>query len=349
MGVETYPVLPDSVATPAAESSVNSLKTSFSFDNFISFANNRLALAACHSVAENFISDYNPLFIYGPSGCGKTHLLRALANRLEEKGKTAETVFIVSTHQVPNFASLFSRPNSPSLVIIDSLQDWAASSQLQSELLAMVNMFHSTRKQIVVSANTHPRDLKHFDPRIVNRFLWGVVLEIETPTQEFRREFIAHKSRALKMNLSEEMISEIAVSPLESIGEIEGVLLSIFSHAKLLESDITPSLIRKILDQYMVNHVRQINLEDICAFICREFSLSAENLVSKARNRSISYPRQIAMYLAQTNTKLSLEDIGRFFGGRDHSTVKHGCEKIKGLSRTNHALRSLVDKFNKEC
>lgn len=327
------------------------------FDAFHDGVSNRLAVAAARAVADSPGTSYNPLFIRSDIGMGKSHLLHAIRNQLTARHPELRILllsadsFCMQLHQAvqQNQLEAFRHTlTSADALLLDDLHLLSDQSTASNELLTSFNILHSTNRQLIVTSTRKPARLEGFPPSLLSRLQWGLVVEMEMPTSSMRRHYILSRSRDCGLALSDEVVDYLAGHTFGPLRELEGLLNTLRSHASLLDEAITLSLVRKLAGAASHQPSRPVVLSDVDEFIMERFSVTFEQLTSRSRARSIAYPRQIAMFLAHTHTTASLEEIGHHFGGRDHSTVKHGCEKIRALSETDPQVRGLVAQFRRQ-
>ncbi len=325
------------------------------FDNFCVGASDRLAFAATKALLEDN-NTYNPLFLHSRSGLGKTHLLHALVNQYSARfpernicfmsAESFESSFlgVVDSFSVSDFHLYFSAVD---LLIIDDLNRLCDKPSLQNEFLRLFNHLYQNQKQLVFTSNNAPRKLGGFSEQLVSRLQWGLVVEIEAPDAPLRHAILHAKSYAYNISLPYEIYTFLSQNTFGNIRELEGILQRLKSHSTLLHQPVTMDLLHNIMKDYAPAPSHNITLPQIEKYISDTFKVSSEDLHSKTRTRSVAYPRQVAMFLAHSLTQASLEEIGNFFGGRDHSTIKHGCEKIKNKLKTDISLRNIIDEFQK--
>lgn len=349
----TYALTP----TPVLERPA--LNEAFSFEHFVTGPSNRVAHGAAVAVATSPGEAYNPLYIHAAPGLGKTHLLHALCHRLLEIYPatpvallSAETLASEyrSARDANDLDTFRARYRPVDVLAIDDLQGLPHDREIQEEFLYTFNALRDRGKQIIVCASGTPRELEALDERLVSRFRWGLVTQIEQPDHDMRIAILRHKAEQRGINLPDDVCLLLAEPPQASVRELEGLLLKLLGYASVLGRAPDAALVRDILntgqeDRHLPKPVR---IEDIQTTICRTYHLTAEELQSRSRTRSIAFPRQVGMYLARVLTKHSLEEIGTFFGGRDHSTVKHAFEKVRRLMDERSDLNQIVKTLRKK-
>ncbi len=326
------------------------------FHLFHTGPSNRLAFAAAKAVAAAPGTTYNPLFIHSALGLGKTHLLHALFHELHLSHPGIRVLafpadqFVQLVQRASDTATLPALHRSltdTDVFLLDDIHRFMDRPQAAAAFLDIFNHLHTHQGQIIVSADRAPSLMTGLPAPLVSRLQWGLVVHMDAPTPEMRQQFICEKSAAFSLSLADEIVAYLSTNTFGPIRELEGILNSLRGRATLLHESIDLSLVQEVVLSSVSRPNHTVTIPEIEAFICERFGLSRDDLFSKSRARSIAYPRQVAMFLAHTLTNASLEEIGRYFGGRDHSTVKHGCEKIKRLAQTDPQLRALISSFRR--
>ncbi len=315
----------------------NALNRRYTFPTFVVGPNNRLAHAAALSVAENPGQFYNPLFIYGGVGLGKTHLLHAIGQRCRQDGHrvryiSAETftndlVMAIRSKQTPEFRE---RYRTVDVLLIDDIQFIAGKEGTQDEFFHTFNDLHSHGKQVVISSDRPPKALATLEERLLSRFEWGLTADVQPPEEETRRAILLAKADELGCPMPPAVIEFIAHQVRQNIRELEGALNKVIAYAQLTGAPIDQTLVNRALADTL-RRAERVTIDQILDAIVRYYSVSHEALSSSSRKSNIAYPRQVAMYLARTETEASLPQIGLALGNRDHTTILHGYEKISGL------------------
>lgn len=330
----------------------------YTFDNFIKGEGNQLARAASFAVGENpGQTSFNPLFIYGGVGLGKTHLIHSIGNKILEKfpekrviylssdAFTVEFVEAIQANTVNEFSNFY---KSMDALIIDDIQFLVGKEKTQDLFFHIFNTLHQSGKQIILSSDRPPKDLKGLSDRLVSRFLWGLQADIQPPDLETRIAILTNKSKSYGINLSREILEYIAINITSNIRELEGCLVKLLANASLTSIDISFELVKKTVREVSTNKQVNISIESITKAVCEYFEIEENKLREKNRRKEVVSARQIAMYLSKQLTKSSLKTIGLHFGGRDHSTVIHAQASIENLLKTDIKLKETIDSIKRK-
>jgi chromosomal replication initiator protein len=317
----------------------------YTFSTLVVGPSNRLAHAAALSVSENPGKTYNPLFIYGGVGLGKTHLLHAVGHRCRSSGLS---VYYVSSETFTNdliqsirsqkMAQFREKYRTLDVLLIDDIQFIAGKESTQEELFHTFNDLHSRGKQVVLSSDRPPKAMITLEERLQSRFEWGLMADIQLPDIEMRMAILRNKAEATSIEVPDNVLNIIAHHVRSNIRELEGALNKVVAYAQLTGSRIDIDLANAALTDLM-RLPEKVTIERIIERVCSHYRISIEALCSQSRSRTVSYPRQVAMYLARTETDTSFPQIGLYLGNRDHTTILHGYEKIRGLLETDPGLR----------
>lgn len=315
------------------------LNPKYTFDTFVIGAGNRFAHAASLAVAEAPAKAYNPLFIYGGVGLGKTHLMHAIGHYILEHQPDSKVVYISSEKFTNEFINAIrdnktvefrNKYRNVDILLIDDIQFLAGKEQTQEEFFHTFNTLHEEHKQIVISSDRPPKEIPTLEDRLRSRFEWGLITDITPPDLETRIAILRKKAKAENLDIPNEVMVYIAKQIDTNIRELEGALIRVVAYSSLVNQDITEELaIEALKDIIPVNKPRLITISHIQQVVADYYQLKVEDLKAKKRTKTVAFPRQIAMYLARELTDASLPNIGREFGGRDHTTVLHAQEKIK--------------------
>jgi chromosomal replication initiator protein len=341
--------------SPASTGSLSfDINKSNTFDEFVVGPDNQMAYASCLAVSKEPSKQFNPLFLYGETGLGKTHLLQATYQFMQAEHRhlkivytnceafTNEFIHAINSHSLDVFRRSYRQVD---VLIVDDIQFLADKKSTQEEFFHTFNDLISSLKQVIVSSDSSPGDLKKFENRLISRFSSGLVTGIDKPLYETRLAIIRHKCKILDLSVSSDIQQKLAEISIDNIREISGILITLNAHMKLNKSEINFNLIYKLFPQYYnVVKIKNkiIHFEDIVQSVTTHFNLRLQDLQSKKKPKSIAYPRQISMYLLRKLTDHSLEEIGAFFGGRDHSTVQYAQTKIEKLRLKDIELNSLL-------
>ncbi len=326
------------------------LNPNYTFDNFVVGNSNRVAHAAAMSVVENPGSVYNPLLIYGGTGVGKTHLLHAIGTDLQRKNQNWQITYLTSekflndfidhirnTKKMSDFRTMY---RSMDVLLMDDVQFLGGNKEgTQEEFYHTFNELHQAGRQIVLASDRDPEEIEGLASRLISRLRGGLMVNIGMPDYETRIAIIITKSAELGMTLDPQMVEFVADLTPDNIREIEGTLLKIKSLALAQDEPITLGLIRSALQDTRSTKrspSRKITPETILNLVTQTFDTTIKDLCGRRRKKEIVIPRQMAMFLLRNEIGMNLEDIGRILGGRDHTTVMHGCEKISSEIDENH-------------
>jgi chromosomal replication initiator protein len=324
------------------------------FDNFVTGKANQLARAAAIQIAENPGVSYNPLFLYGGVGLGKTHLIQAVGNSLLLKNPQAKIRYIHAEQYVSDVVKAYQRKafdefkkyyHSLDLLLIDDIQFFSGKSRTQEEFFYAFEALVASKKQVIITSDTYPREMAGIEERLVSRFGWGLTVAIEPPELEMRVAILLKKAEQESQKLSEEVAFFMAKHLRSNVRELEGALKKVLAYANFHQANITIDITKTALRDLLSIQNKQINVENIQKTVADFYGIKVADMYSKRRPANIALPRQIAMYLSKELTQKSLPDIGDLFGGRDHTTVLHAVRKIKEMriakTDLNHELHIL--------
>ena len=350
--------VPDEIVLPRADIGVDletvspslnpNLNARYTFENFIIGAGNRLGAAAAQAVAENPAHAYNPLFLYGGVGLGKTHLLHAVGNACVEAGLRAlyvssedftnDLINAIRSHTTESFRERYRRMD---VLLIDDIQFLAGKESTQEEFFHTFNTLHGQDRQLVISSDRPPKALVTLEERLRSRFEWGLTADIQPPDLETRLAILRTKAERAGRQVEPELLEVIARKVQSNIRELEGALTRVLAMADLSGMSLNQDLVETALVD-LLPRGGAMTPETILAAVAGHFNLSREQLSSRDRSRHVALPRQVAMYLIREETRASLPQIGLALGGRDHTTVMYGCDKITDLLETDDGLRRQV-------
>jgi chromosomal replication initiator protein len=324
------------------------LNKTFTFDTFVEGKSNQLAHAAAQQVAENAGGSYNPLFIYGGVGLGKTHLMHAVGNHMQQKDTNAQVLYVHSERFVQdmvkalqlNAINEFKRfYRSLDALLIDDIQFFAGKERSQEEFFHTFNALLEGGQQMILTCDRYPREINGLEERLKSRFGWGLTVAVEPPELETRVAILLKKADQANVHLPDDAAFFIAQKIRSNVRELEGALKRVIANSHFTGSEITLPFIKESLKDLLALQDRQVSIDNIQRTVAEYYKLKLSDLLSKRRTRSIARPRQVAMALSKELTNHSLPEIGEAFGGRDHTTVLHGCRKIKELQETMADIR----------
>jgi len=348
-----------SVLEKASPSFNAHFKAKYVFETFVRGKSNELAYAAAVAVAESSgTTTYNPLFLYGGVGLGKTHLMHSIGNHILSKTPDKKVMYI-STETFTNelINSIKERKNQEfrnkyreiDVLLIDDIQFLTNKESTQEEFFHTFNTLYDAGKQIVISSDQPPKDIKTLEERLTTRFGWGLVVDIIQPDYETRVAILEKKLELDHINVPLDVIRHIAKSIASNIRDLEGAMNKVTAYAKLTNTEMTISLAEKAIQDFVNQDARPtITVEFIQEVVASHYNLSVQELCSKKRSQNIAYPRQIAMYLTRKLLDKSLPKIGSHFGGMHHSTVIHGCDKISDELDSNPDLADTLIEIEKK-
>jgi chromosomal replication initiator protein len=339
---------PASRPGPVRTSSADDLNPRYTFDTFVVGPGNRLAHAASMAVTESPATAYNPLFLYGGVGLGKTHLLHAVGHACQAQGIdtlyvssetfTNDLIEAIRSHTTDAFREKY---RTADVLLVDDIQFIAGKERTQEEFFHTFNALHSANKQIVLSSDRAPKALSTLEERLCSRFEWGLIADIQAPDLETRIAILRSKAAFSGITISDEILSVIATQIQSNIRELEGALNQVIAMARLTDQPLTSEVAKTALGN-LLPHRRELPPSQIIERVACHFGLDPDQLKGRSRKRDIARPRQIAMYLIREETDASLPQIGNLLGGRDHSTVLYGCDRVAELLEEDGDLRREV-------
>ncbi len=330
----------------------------YAFDTFVVGPSNRFAEAAAEAVARDPGRTYNPLFIYGGVGLGKTHLLHSIARRISQNFPSARVAYVSSEKFINEFINALrfegmkefrAKYRNLDCLLIDDIQFLMGKDSSQEEFFYTFNSLYDSRKQIVICSDRPPKETLVGD-RLVSRFEWGVIADIQPPDLETRIAILRKKASEGGWDAPDDVILFVATHIKSNIRELEGSITRIMAHTSLTGSPLTVDTARKVLKDILgaPEHALPITVEQVQRVVARHFNLDVRDMKSKRRTDAVAFPRQVAMYLARTLTELSTIQLGDNFGGKDHTTVMHACNKIKNKLSGDPYFVALVNKITQE-
>ena len=338
---------------------VNSrLNPNYTFDNFVEGDCNRLARSAGVAVAKKpGTTSFNPLMLYGGVGVGKTHLVQSIGNEIkknlpekivlyiDQNDFTSQFLNALQNHKIQEFQNYYLQVD---LLILDDVQFLAGREKTQEMFFHIFNQLHQTGKQIIMTSDCPPRDLKGFQERLLSRFKWGLTADLQEPDFETKLAIIHNKMQSDGIEIPTEVAEYLAYSVDTNLRDMEGVLNSLLFHATLLKKDIDLELAKEVLKNIVKEIQSDVSVDYIQKTVADYFKVSLEQMKSKVKKREIVIPRQVAMYFCKRYTQLTLALIGENFGGRDHSTVIHALESVEDMMKTDANFKNSVDDLTKK-
>ena len=348
---------PETPASRTYRSAARGLSPRYTFETFVVGSSNQFAQAACQAVAELPSKAYNPLFLYGGVGLGKTHLLHAVGHQISRLFPDMAVLYLSSerfTNDLINAirydrtAEFRAKYRTIDLLLIDDIQFISGKERTQEEFFHTFNDLYDSRRQIVVSSDSLPKEIPEIEERLRSRFEWGLIADIQPPDFETRVAILKKKAEIERVRFSDDVAYLIASRIKSNIRELEGSLTRMIAFCALSGREMTVDLAQEVLSDLWGEEERLITIDQIQRKVCDFFGVNLADLKAKTRTRAISFPRQVAMYLSRQLTHASLLEIGRAFGGKDHTTVLHGVEKIHRLQQEDPKLRKRIDTLTQE-
>ena len=365
---ETPNIIESNINTTKKYKHESNLNPKYTFDTFIVGNSNKLAHAAAFAVAESPVLTYNPLFIYGNSGLGKTHLMQSIGNYIQEHSDK-KVLYVTSEQFISDFSGIGRKENNSineefnyvdyfkdkyrniDVLIIDDIQFLAGATQTQQEFFHTFNTLHQDKKQIIISSDRSPNDLKLLEDRLRTRFCWGLTVDIYPPDLELRINILKKKIEGNKINknIPEDVLEYIASNMASDVRQLEGAINRLLAYSTIMGgAEISLNLAVDALKDFINKGTSEkTNISKVQKIVADFFQISVDDLKGKKRSSSVAFPRQIAMFLSRDVLNESYQRIGLEFGGRDHSTVMHSCEKIESDVKTTKSIRETVEKIKK--
>ena len=332
------------------------LNPKYTFKNFVVGAGNQFAHAACMAVAEQPGKTYNPLFIYGGVGLGKTHLLNAIGNHVAEQADlriaylTTEqfTNEVINSIRYDKMMDLRKRYRHIDMLMIDDIQFLVGKERTQEEFFHTFNALYEGHKQIVLSSDRFPKDMPDIEERLRSRFEWGLIADLQPPDVETRIAILRKKSEDEGVTLPEDVIQFLAITMKSNIRELEGSLVRLGAYASLTGQVISLDLAKNVLRDVIGETKKIVAMDDIQEAVCTQFHVKMTDLKSRRRSKTLVHPRQIAMYLCRELTDSSYPEIGRQFGGKDHTTIIHACRQVAKAKEADTALQTTLETLKEQ-
>jgi chromosomal replication initiator protein len=345
------PSLPPRAATNPGQTVFNSR---FTFETFVVGSSNEFAYAACLAVARHPARTYNPLFIYGDVGLGKTHLLHAIGYYVQETQPQLTACYVSSEKFLNDLVGALShdkmddfrnRYRKNDLILVDDVQFLIGKERTQEEFFHTFNVLHNDNKQIVLTSDKLPKDMTGLEKRLRSRFEWGLVADLRPPDLETKIAILKKKAEYMQMSLPDEVAWFIGRRMRGDVRKLEGALNVIEAYTAMTGQAITVALVQSLIGDLAETQEKPITMGDIERVVADHYKVKGTLLRSKKRNKEVAHARHIAMYLARTLTNASLPQIGKDFGDRDHTSVLHACNKIKGLVEDDWRVKEEVEQL----
>ena len=346
---------PNPLQSPAPQDLDPRLNPNYNFENFIEGYSNKLSRTAGEAVALNPAkTTFNPLFIYGPSGVGKTHLANAIGTKIKELHPNKRVLYVsahlfqvqytdsVRNNTINDFINFY---QTIDVLIIDDIQEFASLTKTQNTFFHIFNHLHQNGKQLIMTSDRSPIMLQGMEDRLLTRFKWGLVAELERPNVELRKNILRNKIHRDGLKFPEEVIDYIAENVNESVRDLEGIVISIMARSTILNKEIDIDLAQHIVHKAVRCETKAITIEDIIEKVCKHFEIEPIAIHTKSRKREVVQVRQIAMYLTKKHTDSSSSKIGQLIGNKDHATVLHACKIVKDQVEVDKAFRAELEEI----
>ncbi len=346
---------PDIMQEPRPQDLDPHLNPDYNFDNFIKGNSNEFSRAVAETVAQNPARTFNPLFLYGPSGVGKTHLINAIGTRIKELYPEKRVLYVsahlfqvqytdsVRTNRFNDFIGFY---QTIDVLIIDDIQEFAGLTKTQNTFFHIFNHLHLTGKQLIMTSDRAPVMLQGMEERLLTRFKWGLVAELEKPDIELRKNILRNKIKHDGLNIPESVICYIAENVNESVRELEGIVNSLLAYSIHLKREIDLDLTRHIVRKAVrCAENKPITVDSIIAKVCEYYKVNQADIFIDTRKHDVVQVRQVAMYLAKKYTEMSSSKIGRMIGNKDHATVLHALKIVKGRVDVDKAFKTEVEEI----
>jgi len=334
------------------------LNKDYTFENFVAGNSNEFSFSACEAVSEGQFMQYNPLFIYGGSGLGKTHLMHAVGNRILEKFPKMKVLYITSetfandminsirTRKMDEFQN---RYRTIDVLLFDDVQFLSGKQRSTEEFFNTFNALYDNQKQIIITSDKTPAEIPEMEDRLKSRFSWGLIADIQPPSTEEKTAILMKRAEFMGLKLPNEVALFIAENMItENVRELMGALVRLSAFASFHKRPLSIDLAKQALEKFIVKKDRAVTSDDIINAVCGYFNVKMADLRSKKRTKSISFPRQIAMYLLREKQNMSLQEVGSMFGGRDHSTVVHSVNSIAEKYPESKEIQLVISTIEKE-
>lgn len=341
---------PSDKDTPYIQDLNPQLNPNYSFDNFVEGISNKLVRTAGETIALNpATTAFNPLFIYGASGVGKTHLVNAIGSKVRELHPELRVLYLsshlfqvqyvdaVKANTINDFIHFY---QSIDVLIIDDIQEMAGLKGTQNTFFHIFNHLHLNHKQLIMTSDRPPKDLKDLEERLITRFKWGLVAELEKPDFELRREILKDKARRDGLKFSDAVINYLAKNITENVRDLEGALVSLMAHSTINGKEADIELAKLITERITRKESKPVTIESIISKVCDYYGIDTDAIQTKSRKHEVVQVRQISMYLAKKYLDLSTSKIGAYIGKRDHATVLHACTTVRDQIEVDKSFKT---------
>ncbi len=342
--------------TPVVQQQQHNLNEKYNFNSLVIGDFNQFACAAANAVAEApGLTKYNPLYIYGGTGLGKTHIIQAIGHKILEQFPdkkviyatseqfTSDFISSISSHSVADFTRSY---RDVDVLIIDDIQFFTGKESTQEQFFHTFNTLYHLGKQIILSSDRSPKDIKGLEERLLSRFSWGLVTDLQAPDMENRAAILMKKLKSEGLSLPDNVIRFIADKVSTNVRELEGALIRLLAYSSLKNEDVDLELAKKVLADTFSSRKKEVTINLVQRQTAEHFHIDLEMMKAKKKTSNIALARQVAMYLSRSLTEHSLKTIGDEFGGRDHSTVIHACDLISKKMLNDPSLRDKIDKIS---
>jgi len=328
------------------------LHDKYTFNNFVVGDNNKFAYAAAMAVSNAPGREYNPLFIYGGVGLGKTHLLQATGNKVYSQYPNLRILYtqteeflneMIKSIQEYSTVQFKQKYREIDLLLIDDIHFLSGKERLQEEFFHTFNALFEAKKQIVITSDRPPKEISGLEERVISRFHWGLMVDLQPPDFETRLAILRSKIQSDNIQINDSVVNYIASNIKSNIRELEGCLIKLLAHSSIYKTDINIELAKRILIDFIKEKEKRITLDRIIKIVSEFYNIDTEEIKGDKRSQSVAQARQIAIYLARKLTNLSLKEIGNDFGKRDHSTILHSFNKIENLIRKNKRIKGEIE------
>ncbi len=346
---------PNMTQAPVIQELDPHLNPNYNFENFIKGSSNEFSRTVGETVAKDPAKTFNPLFLYGPSGVGKTHLTNAIGTRIKELYPNKRVLYVsahlfqvqytdsVRTNHFNDFISFY---QSIDVLIIDDIQEFAGVTKTQNTFFHIFNHLHQNGKQLILTSDRAPVMLQGMEDRLLTRFKWGLVAELDKPDVELRKNILRNKIKRDGLTIPESVINYIAENVNESVRELEGIINSLLAQSILFKRDIDLDLTQRIVKKAVkCCESKPLSIEDIISKVCAHYDIVESAIHTKTRKREIVQVRQVAMYLAKKHTESSSSKIGQLIGNKDHATVLHACKIVKDQVEVDKSFKSEIEEI----